>query len=126
MSYMKLEFEKILKGYGHDVFLQRRTQETGATLVYSDKLEVHTTRYTLTNNRALTGTQQEQKEGLLNTSERVYYFKSDVNPCEGDRIYEQDPRLGQTVWVIDQAYPFRGENGLFIYWSVGATRIKPN
>jgi hypothetical protein len=123
---MRLEFEKILKNYGHDVFLQRRTQTTGETLSYSNNLEIHTTRYTLTNNRALTGSQQEMKEGIVNTSERVYYFKSDVNPYEGDRIYEQDQRVTQSVWVIDQAYPFRGENGQLIYWSVGATRIEPN
>lgn len=126
---MKSDFDKILKDYGHKIYLQRRSQTTDCDGVeYREELEIHLTRFSIYNNRGLPNTQTEQMEGLLNSSGRVYYFKSDVCPYEGDRIYEEDFRTPnkQTVWVIEQAVPERGNSGVVVYWAVGAGRISPN
>lgn len=128
MANMRSEFESILRQYGHDIFLQRRTQNTSGLPTYSDTLERHTVRFSVTATRTIPKTQAEQMEGITNTSERIYYFKNDANPYEGDRIYESDLRNeeNKTVWVIDQAIPMRGLGGNIVYWYAGATRIKPN
>ena len=125
---LKIDFDNILRQYGHDVFLQRRSQSTAGDVTYSETLERHTTRFTLPTTRALPNAQQEEMFGLTNTSERVYYFRSEVNPFEGDRIYEAEVRTpnGQSVWSVDQAIGLRGLNGEIIYWAVGVTRIEPN
>lgn len=67
-------------------------------------------------------------EGLTNTSQRTYYFLPDVNPYEGDRIYESEERTEdkQSIWSIDQVVGMRGVRGEIIYWIAGVTRIKPN
>jgi hypothetical protein len=72
--------------------------------------------------------QQENIEGIVNSAERVYYFKFDVEPRERDRIYEYDPRLtkNQTVWTIDQAVPMRGAGGEVVYHAAGVSRVRPN
>ena len=125
---MKKDFNSIIRQYGHDVLLQRRTQTVDSIPTYSDVLEKHTVRADSPNSRTLIKSQSENMEGLVNTSERIYYFKSEVNPYEGDRIYEVDYRNNkyQSVWVIDQAFPMRGIDGHIVYWAAGATRIKPN
>lgn len=125
---MKNQFEAILKKYGHDVFLQRRSQTTGAQVSYSDKLEVHTVRYTISSARSIMNKGQELIEGLLSTSERVYFFKVEAKPYDGDRIYEQDERSAtkQSVWSIDTVVLMRGINGEPVYYIAAATRIQPN
>lgn len=125
---MKNDFDSIIRQYGYDILLQRRTQNIKGIPSYSEALEKHTVRSDSPNSRTMTKTQSEQMEGLVNTSERIYYFRSEVNPYEGDRIYELDYRNSsyQSVWVIDQAFPMRGLDGHIIYWATGATRIKPN
>lgn len=125
---MQSDFESILAMYGHDVFLQRVSTSDTGEMTYSDTLERHTTRYNVPNNRSLPGSQQEQMEGLLSTSERIYYFKISSQPFDGDRIYEEDPRApgGQTVWSIDTVLILRGLGGAPVYYAAGATRIKPN
>lgn len=128
LNYMKSNFESILKRYGHDIFLQRRTQTTGDEVVYSDKLEVHTVRYSVASSRSIMNKAEERIEGLLSTSERIYYFKQTVQPFDGDRIYEADPSTatGQTVWSIDASIGLRGTSGEIIYYAASATRIQPN
>lgn len=127
MGYMKKDFEKIISSYGHDIFLQRRTQNPKEIPTYSDTLEIHTVRI----NSILRGAvkaEQELPEGIVNTSERIYFFKADALPFEGDRIYEYDERAfdKSTVWVIDSAIPMRGTGGEIVFWTVGATRLRPN
>jgi PAS domain-containing protein len=126
MSSMQAKFKGILQRYGHNILLQRRTQDANPT--YSDTLERHTVRFSIYNARTLPHLQVEKAEGLINTAQRVYYFMAEVNPWEGDRIYEEEFRTPdkQSVWVIDQAVPMRGINGEVIYWYAGATRIRPN
>lgn len=125
---MKAQFESILKKYGHDIFLQRRSQTTGSEVTYSDTLEIHTVRYSISSSRSIMNKGQEMIEGLLSTSERVYFFKIEANPYDGDRIYEQDPRSAthQSVWSIDTVVPLHGINGDPVYYMAAATRIQPN
>ncbi len=128
MNYMQTNFKHILKKYGHNIGLQRRTQNTDSKPVFSDEIEIHTVRFSIYNSRGLPSAQVENMEGVSNTSQRVYYFLPEVIPYEGDRIYEEDFRTpkNQTVWSIDQAVGMRGVNGDIVYWAAGATRIQPN
>jgi hypothetical protein len=127
---MRQEMDRILANYGHDVYLQRvdNTTTDYEDIRYYDELEIHTVRFSVTANRALPGMRQEMREGILNTAERIYYFRYDANPFEGDRIYEIEPRPKdrQIVWLIDGAVPMFGINGNLVYWVCGATRIRPN
>ncbi len=127
MNYMHADFIRILAQYGHDIMLQRKIPTADGSPAYSSKLEIHTVRH-MANTRSLPNAQQEMVEGILNTSERIYFFKHDSFPYEGDRIYEEDPRNlnRQSVFVIDQALPMRGPNGEIVFYTVGATRVRPN
>lgn len=119
---MKADFDNIISLYGHDIFLQRKT-DSG----YATTFEIHTVRYDSLQ-RQLPNAQTEQEEGRLHTTTRRYYFRSDSIPFEGDRIYESEPEepTGQTVWFIDGTVPLRGENGSIAYYTAGATRLHPN
>ena len=127
-NYMKSEFEAILKKYGHNIFLQRRTQTTDTEVSFSSTFEIHTVRYSVANSRSIMNKSQEMIEGLLSTSERVYFFKESAKPFDGDRIYEEDPRTStkQTVWSIDTTVGLRGISGEIVYYAAAATRIQPN
>jgi hypothetical protein len=130
-TYMRDEFDLILKDYGHDIYLQRvdQTKENNAqTIAYEDELEIHTVRFSVTANRALPGIRREDIEGIINTNERIYYFRYDANPFDNDRIYEieNNPKDKQSVWIIDGVVPMYGIGGNLIYWVAGATRIRPN
>lgn len=124
MSYMKSEFDSILRKYGHDIYLQRRIQNETGEPEFSNTFEIHTVRHM--ESGSLPDAQQEMAEGILNTSERVYWFRTNAKPFEGDRIYELDPRINQTVWTIDVVLPMRGLNGDLEFWKAGATRTRPN
>jgi len=129
-NYMRQEFDTILANYGHDIYLQRviHTDNNYDELVYDETLEIHTVRFSVTANRALPGMRQEHLEGILNTAERIYYFRYDANPFENDRVYEIEPRPNdrQIVWLIDGVVPMYGINGNLVYWVTGCTRIRPN
>jgi len=124
MINAKRVFKKILKEWGHDVFLQRRLSDD---FVYNDILERYTTRSTLPRNMSLANAQEEMPEGLVTNSELVYYFEYNVNPKPGDRIYEQsfNSLEDSVIYKIDDSYPVRGRLGEVNYWVVGATREKP-
>lgn len=122
MINIEKTFAKILREWGYDVYLQRKLANGN----YSSQLERVTTRSVFQNGRQNTQAKQEQDEGVEINSEVVYYFEADVNPQEGDRIYEMLPNSHQkqTIYVIDTASPLRGRLGRISYWSVGATREK--
>lgn len=126
MASMEGKFNSILKKYGHDIYLQRHVETSEGEVSYSDTLEVHTTRYSTYTPRNLPNARQEQMEGIVSTFERVYYFKKDVNPYNGDRIYEEEFRPEKSVWLIDQVTPMRGVGGTIVYWAVGCTKIRPS
>lgn len=141
MVDLRRTFNGLLRNWGHDVLLQRRLPD-----VYNDphpkplfatKLERHTVRHMYPTNRALADVQAEHMEGLVITVDMVYYFKWDVSPEEGDRIYEIDDRVPKgdsfrtvtntvrELYTIDYALPMRGKGGSIIYWACGATRSDP-
>ncbi len=129
MSYMKGEFDRILKSYGHKVYLQRRVRASGTgDGTWKKELEIHLTRHR--SGSSVQGAASEAMEGMLSTSERIYYFRNEVQPFDGDRIYETDPRVqrpvDKTVWEIDAVVPMRGLGGDIEYYIAGCTRIRPN
>lgn len=128
---MRSDFEQILKEYGHDVYLQRKKPNEDELLEkdeYFDNLEKHTARFSVGVHRNLPRAQAEQMEGLVNTTDRTYYFKHDVNPYEGDRIYDYLDRAPRDmeVWSVSASVGMRGANGQIIFWVAGVTRIHPN
>jgi hypothetical protein len=124
MINAKRVFQKILKEWGYDIFLQRRLSDD---FVYEDTLERYTTRSVYPRNISLAKAQEEMPEGVITNSDLIFYFEANVNPKPGDRIYEESfNSLEQSVmYKIDDAYPVRGRFGEVNYWIVGATREIP-
>lgn len=122
------DFESILKEFGHDVYLQRSSIDEDGQITYANTLEKHTTRFSVGIHRNLPRTQEEAMEGILNTTDRTYYFSKNVNPFEGDRIYDYLERAenNQEVWLINATVGLRGEDGQISFWAAGVTRISPN
>lgn len=121
----KRMFEKILREWGHDIFLQRRLSDD---FVYSDTLERHTTRSVYAKSFALANAKEEVPEGVITNAEMIYYFKNNVNPKPGDRIYEESYNSleDSLMYVIDDVYGVRGKKGEINYWIVGVTKDLPN
>jgi len=114
-------FRNILREWGHDVLLQRRLSNDN---IYSEKLERVTTRHSTTASRYFASAKQENKEGVMINSERVYYFESNINPKSGDRVYEGsfDTLQDYILYVLEECYPVRGRYGQVEYWMCGATK----
>lgn len=130
-SYMRQEFDRIIKNYGHNIYLQRRLSDGS----YKDSLEIHTVRFSLGTSRGLPDIRQEATEGILNSSKRIYHFRYDAEPFENDRIYEVEPTRtkaenslasGRLIFIVDTVAPMYGIGGNLVYWQVGATRIFPS
>ncbi len=115
---MKAEFDSILAGYGHDVLLQR-SSDPGV-------LERHTVRFNPVGARGLANAWQQAMPGVVNGYDRIYYFKSEVEPHTTDLVYEINDPTQFTIWNIDVVEPMRGESGHIIYWLCACTRIRPN
>ncbi len=124
----------ILRGWGHDVLLQRRNPENTAWI---NTLERHTVRHRYPSVRGVAQVLQEREEGLVHTVDMVFYFKGDAHPRERDRIIQRDnrfggmnanfhPDYGETTWLIDYALPMRGRRGEVTYYICGATRETPS
>lgn len=125
-------FERILREWGHDVYLQKVANfgEPNAAPRYTTDdqgrhvLEKHTTRHTYPGARALGNILTEEIEGMLTDYEVIYYFKHDVNPRTGDRIYENIVRYPNNLvtFIVDTAIPMRGKGGRIEFWATGATK----
>ena len=149
MIDLRKEFEKIMRRWGHNVYLQRRIydhrddipdEDKATTNFYEKKLEKFTVRYTFAGRKtALTSVAEERIEGIVHSSDRVYYFPYFANPGEGDRIYQHVPgtrevldpdgkpvRKYSEIYLVDFALPLRGHNGRIEYWMAGATREEPS
>jgi hypothetical protein len=122
MINLERSFKKILKEWGHDVYIQRIMPNNN----YRDTIERVTTRNVFSSGITNAKSAQEQIEGIAVNSEVVYYFEAEINPQEGDRIYESLPNAfsKQTIYLIDTCSPRRGKNGKIIFWVVGATKEK--
>lgn len=132
MADLRKTMHGMLRDYGHDVLLQRRKpQEYNGPhpeVEYEATLERHTTRSVFGRSAGAAGVADERPEGLVHSVDMVYYFLWDVDPQDGDRIYEMDERFvnKQSTWVIDYAYPMRGKGGRVEYWVAGVTREGPD
>ncbi len=121
MINAKKVFKKILREWGHDILFQRRLSDDG---LYSDRLEKITTRHVNAASRYLASTKEEQVEGLIINSDRVYYFEEHINPKSGDRIYEGSFSFleNYVLYVLEECYPSRGKYGKVEYWICGASK----
>jgi len=121
MINTKKIFKTILREWGHDILFQRRLSDDG---LYSDKLEKITTRHVTSASRYLASTKEEQIEGLIINSDRIYYFEAQINPKSGDRIYEGSFSLleNYVLYEIEESYPVRGRYGKIEYWMCGASK----
>lgn len=131
MDQMIQDFDHIIKSYGHDILLQKRVQGSSLTnkAEYNPKLERHTVRHMVPATRGLPTLLQDKMEGLVASSERIYFFRRDAYPYTGDRIYEYDDsekRVGQSTWIVDEVLPMRGAGGKIIFWMAGVTQERPN
>lgn len=121
MIDLRKEFDSFLRKYGYNVYLQRRlpagTYDT--QLNYSNQLEIHTVR----SRPPGAGMADEEPEGITHSNMRIFYFRWDANPSEGDRIYEL---AENKTFIIADAEPKRGFKGRFEYWQVQANRESPN
>lgn len=121
MINAKRSFRKILREWGHDVFIQRILPNGE----YSTNFERVTTRQVGQSGVSSSLSSQETSEGLDIKYDAVYYFEDIVNPKEGDRIYENysvKKNKEFTVFTIDTAVPIRGRLGEINFWTVGTTR----
>ena len=123
MPDLRRRMERILRDYGHNIYLQRRL--TDETARYENRYERHTVRNMIPSSVGLARAAQEVMEGRIVDVDVVYYFQWDAKPLEGDRIHEgmasSDPR-GHLVFDIDYSYPHRGNGGRIEYWACGATK----
>lgn len=140
MSNPKLVFNKILKDWGTDVLLQRRIYAEGQGLYslpsatpgvnknesyYSNKLERWTVRYTFAARKTgLSATLEGRQEGLTTEVPLVFYFQSEAQVREEDRIYMKDPRFDNqmTIWLVAYSEEVQGWHGSPVYHEVGCRR----
>lgn len=132
MTDLRKSIKGLLSTHGHNIYLQRLTSETTPDphpqKIWSDTLEKHTVRHRYPSNSNLPHVMQTQEEGLIHNVDMIYYFLYDVNPREGDRIYEMDERFKQklSTLLIEYALPMKGFGGRIEYWVIGAIREVPN
>jgi len=121
----KRAFKKILREWGHDILLQRRMSDD---FIYSPTFERITTRHFFPSAETLSQIKKEDNEGVTTSVDLIFYFEAEVNPKEGDRIYEDsDNNLnGPSIYIVDYAAAVRGRFGLVVYWIVGASRETPS
>lgn len=114
---------KILKEWGHDVYIQRSLANGN----HSKTLEKVTTRQVSQSGKMNNDAMVQFDEGYLVKYEVVYYFEESIEPKEGDRIYENISSKNHrdyTMYIIQAASPVRGRHGRVLYWIVGASREK--
>lgn len=119
----KRSFNKILREWGHDVYLQRVLPNGN----HSNRFERVTTRQVGQSGITNSNSTQELDEGIYTNYDAVYYFEDKISPKEGDRIYENfslKSSKNYTLFRIDVASAVRGRQGKIVYWIVGATREK--
>lgn len=138
MADLRRVVDRIMRDYGHNVLLRRRIADSNGGLYpqaqYANRggkplYEKHTVRHMHPSSVALAGTTQQQMEGVVTNIDRVYWFRWDVNPTEGDLIVDHKPvgmgANARTDWehfTIDYAQPMRGNGGRIEYWACGASR----
>jgi hypothetical protein len=121
MINVERTFKKILRDWGHDVYIQRILSNGN----HSETFERVTTRHVGPSGVKNANAANEFSEGIDVSFDAVYYFESNVNPKEGDRIYENysmKSTRDYTMFKVVASTPVRGRQGKISYWIVGATR----
>ena len=119
----KRSFRKIIKEWGHDVYLQRILANGN----HSDSFERVTTRHVNPSGITNAAAMKDNLDGLFTRYDSVYYFEADVNPKEGDRIYENfsmKKTKDFSMFRINAVSANRGKYGKIIFWTVGVSREK--
>ena len=119
----KRAFRKVMREWGHDIYLQRMLANGN----HSNKFERVTTRQVGQSGMLNADSTQEMPEGIVSNYDAVYYFEDYISPKEGDRIYENyslKVNKNYTVFRIDTVSAIRGRLGVINYWVAGATREK--
>lgn len=120
-------FDWILQNWGNDVLLQRR----GRDGTFTNTLEKHTSRISISTSMTLSDGLSHEPEGQVVDARVMFYFRHDVDPRVGDRIYEYERRntdadIGeQTVYIITDSYPVKGRLGEIAYYAARAVRHRP-
>lgn len=128
MPSMRKAFDGILRQYGHNIYLQRVMDPfNGDKITYKSQLEKHTVRYHSGSLGSLGSVAQEMPEGNKYDFDILYYFRHNVNPISGDRIYDNIEGYPNNtlIYIIDYVTPLRGEHGEIVYWAAGASREVP-
>jgi hypothetical protein len=121
MINVKKTLNKVLKDWGHDVFIQRLLPNGN----HADSFERVTVRSVGQSGVKNSQSRQEVGEGIDISYDAVYYMSPEVYPKEGDRIYENysaKSHRNYTMFLIDTVTPVRGRFGHIEFWTVGATR----
>jgi len=119
----KRSFKKILREWGHDVYIQRILSNGN----HSNQFERVTTRQVGQGGTTNALSSAEFPDGLFVKYDAVYYFEEDIHPKEGDRIYENfslKSSKNYTMFKIDAVTAMRGRMGKINFWVVGTTREK--
>ena len=117
----KRSFKKILRQWGHDVYIQRILKNGN----HINTFEKVTTRQVGQAGTANANAMQEHDEGLVTKYDAVYYFEENIFPKEGDRIYENYSMKAQsnyTMYRINAVTPVRGRLGKIVFWVAGCMR----
>lgn len=112
-----------MRDWGHDIYLQRILHNGN----HSNNLERVTTRQVGQSGISNTLATKEQIDGLITKYDAVYYFEAEINPKEGDRIYENysmKTHKNFTMFRINAVSAVRGRLGKVVFWVVGASREK--
>jgi hypothetical protein len=122
MINSKASFERILREWGHNVHIQRRLSNNK----YSERFERVTTRHVGQSGVSNSLSMDIYEEGLEAKHDIIYYFQANVNPKQGDRIYENysSRNRNYSIFIIENATPIRGRLGKILFWTVGAKREK--
>jgi hypothetical protein len=117
----KRAFRKIMREWGHDVYLQRRLDNGN----YANKFERVTTRHVGQSGMSNMDSRSIKEEGIDIDFDAMYYFEAEVKPREGDRIYENysvKVSKNHTILIVAAVTPTRGRQGKILFWTAGANR----
>jgi len=117
-----MSLKRLLREYGHDVYIQRILPNGN----YFNEFEKVTTRYVgKSAMRMIRDQLDEYVEGVNINYDATYYFETNVNPKEGDRIYENysmKTNSNYTSYIVQGATAVRGRLGKIQYWITGCRR----
>lgn len=133
MFDLREEFDRLLLQWGQNVYLQRLNKPfanipTGQN-AFSNKFEKHTVRTMNTSpSSGLANIESQEEEGVEYPTSMVFWFRWDVNPITGDRVYLTVPRYPKgfnPIYTLDFADPKYGAKGRIEFWACAGSRVRP-